>query len=296
MEEKKDINKESKSDKMCAPGKRFEAGSCASLYVIIKLVEAYNEDQSDENKIKLSQTKEVIYPNKYKKYLILELQKRIGDKCTNQKCWSKQEFIKKMEKEAKDEFTKYTFLADSPQGKFAWLSTININSCMEQYEKVHKDFKFLGAVPMDFASLPNLMMNKLNMEEMINNGINKYGIVFNLDEHYKSGSHWVAMYVDFNKCEIYYFDSVGIKPEERVRAYMRKLTKYCKNDPKIDYNKVQHQRKNTECGVYSIDFIINMLEGKGFKELCENPVSDDDMNKKREKYFDKYVHEEKNKK
>ena len=37
---------------------------------------------------------------------------------------------------------------------------------------------------------------KFNLEEHLNSGIDKIGIVFNTDDHDEPGEHWVAMYVD----------------------------------------------------------------------------------------------------
>jgi hypothetical protein len=52
-------------------------------------------------------------------------------------------------------------------------------------------------------------------------------------------------------------------------------------------NFVQHQFKNTECGMYSINFIDNFLfKNKTFFEIINNPVNDTDMNQMRyTKYF-----------
>ena len=54
---------------------------------------------------------------------------------------------------------------------------------------------------------------------------------------------------------------------------------------KIRYNRVQHQYKDTECGVYSINFIIRLLEGETFDEISNNPTKDDVMNQNRHIYF-----------
>ena len=53
----------------------------------------------------------------------------------------------------------------------------------------------------------------------------------------------------------------------------------------IRYNKMQHQYKDTECGVYSINFIIRLLEGEQFDEISNNPIKDDIMNENRHIYF-----------
>src|SRR5438552_3375551 len=156
----KDLIK-SKSDKKCAPGVKFEAGSCARLYVLIELAKAYNISAQPSDQIRLSPNFEVLNPQKYKRYLLYELNRRLEGSCTTQKCWSKQEFIKNMNEKAREEFTKYTHRPDSPQGKFDWLSTFDINDTMAQYERVYPDFKFFGAVPIDFADLPQLEAGRI---------------------------------------------------------------------------------------------------------------------------------------
>ena len=307
----------SKSDLQCAPGKEYEAGSCISLVILEEMCRAYNiMADEEENKIVLSSNMSVLNPQKYKIYLIYELGRRIGDKCETQKCWSKQDFIFQMNEAAKTELLKYTFKPDSPQGKFEWLSTFDINDSMEQYEKINPEFKFFGAIPMDFEDLPGLEINRIDYEKLHNDGKSLLGVIFNLDDHYDPGSHWVGMYTNLDKGHIFYYDSFGVKPEKRVRSLMRKQTRYLIdkrgfdiNDVYINYNKKQHQKQNSECGVYSMSFILRMVRedhkdilrekngenplnpnGEFFEQLCNTPISDNEINKCRKKYFDPYIH------
>ena len=57
------------------------------------------------------------------------------------------------------------------------------------------------------------------------------------------------------------------------------------DDFDIRYNKIQHQFKNTECGVYSINFIIRLVGGETFDEITNNILKDDFMNNCRNTYF-----------
>lgn len=295
---KETIKPMSKSDMKCAPGMVYDAGSCAELSVLIELAKAYNKTNNTEQ-IKLAPNFETLNPKKYKAYLVIELNRRIGDKCTTQKCWSKQDFVKHMEEVARDKFMKHTFRPDSPQGKFEWLSTIDINDSMEQYVRKYKGFKFFGAVPMDFAKLHGLEIADVDYNSLSNKGITKMGVIFNLDNHDQPGSHWTAMYTDFNKGHIFYFDSVGTEPEPRVRELMRKQARYMEtigkdvNSIRTDYNKIQHQRGGSECGVYSMNFLIRMTRGDDFDKLCARVISDEKINKCRNVYFDKHVHKKK---
>jgi hypothetical protein len=285
----KDLDEASKK---CAPGLKYEAGSCARLSVMVELAKAYNLSANSADKIRMASNFELLNPQKYKKYLVHELSNRVGDKCKTQKCWSSQEFISKMNEKAREEFVKYTHRPESPEGKFDWLSTYNINDAMAQYEKQYNDFKFFGAVPMDFAEI-GLEVGKIDYSNYIKNGIKRMGVVFNLDNHDQPGSHWTAMYSDFDKGNIYYFDSVGVKPEQRVRQLMRNQAKYMESQGKkidnirVDYNKVQHQKGDNACGVYAINFLVKMAKGTDFDQLCSNPVNDHKMNKCRSVYFDR---------
>jgi len=135
---------------------------------------------------------------------------------------------------------------------------------------------------------------KINIKEDLNEGYENLGMVFNLDDHDESGSHWVSMYVELvprnrGKASIYYFDSTADKPTKEIKKLVDNITKQyekLKND-KIEflYNDISHQKKNTECGVYCIHFITTMLEGKNFKEYINEIKRDDFMQKFRSFYF-----------
>ncbi|VBB17973.1 Ulp1 protease [Yasminevirus sp. GU-2018] len=279
----------------CAPGLVYEAGSCARLAVLVEMARAYNKSAPQPDHIRLSNNMETLNPQKYKAYLVDQINKRIGEKCTTQKCWGRQEFVRHMSAKAREEFIKHTHRPDSPQGKFEWLSTFDINDVMAQYYKEATGFKFFGAVPMDFADLPGVELSEANYDNYYKKGITKLGVIFNLDNHDQPGSHWTAMYTDLESGNIFYFDSFGVKPEPRVRALMRQQARFLEskgknvNTIRVDYNKVQHQKGNSECGVYSINFLVRMARGDNFDKLCNNPVSDKQINKCRSVYFDKFT-------
>ena len=51
------------------------------------------------------------------------------------------------------------------------------------------------------------------------------------------------------------------------------------------YNDKNHQKENTECGVYCLHFLTNMLKGIGFKQYLKKPLSDKDIEKFRNIFF-----------
>lgn len=275
-----------KSDKKCAPGVKFEAGSCITLPVLIAMAEAYNK--VNKNKIKLYQKEETLHSSKYKKYLLKEIGDRYKNVCDTQFCWTQQDFIKNMNEIMRLELEKFTLRPNGPEGKFEWLNTLNINEVMEQYQKTHPDFLFLGAVPIDFNEI-KLPASKVDFKECENDGITKFGVIFNLDEHWQSGSHWTSMFSDMKEGKVYYFDSYGSAVPKRIQKYMDKFVQYfeSKYNKECDsnHNKLRHQFGNSECGLYSINFILKMLEGDSFNKLTTNKISDDDVNKLRTVVF-----------
>lgn len=250
-----------------------------------------------------------------KRTLVNSISKKLSNSCSNQRCWLTLDVVKSIDNpRVKNDLLHHTYLPEGPSEKYAWLSTTHINEKLNQYHKVYPEFLFLGAVPIDFDDLPILGIRDIKWQE-IGKKKWKIGIVFNLDTHDMPGSHWVSVYADLKKGSVYFFDSQGSKPEKRIKLFMNRLFKnsyklrygedlpvkfiynsrdrnrltstHHKNIRVMDlrYNKVQHQFKNSECGVYSIHFILKLLDGKSFDCVCNDIVKDDTMNKNRLKFF-----------
>lgn len=173
-----------------------------------------------------------------------------------------------------------------------WLSNHDINKVLSQYEDKYSTFKSFGAVPIDFDLRENNSCSvselcNINCKELLKQKKKYIGIVFNLDKHNQSGSHWIALFVNIPKLEINFWDSVGTEPPTEVVTLMDKIHNQLKPlKMKKQINKVQHQYGNTECGVYSIYFITQQLDKKrSFKEVCNRIVNDAKMNAMRKEYF-----------
>jgi hypothetical protein len=222
-------------------------------------------------------------------------------KCNNEICWIKQDFIKNSPL-ANELIKNFKPLMPTKwiERPTEWLNTLDIKDVMNQYEIKYPDFEFIGPVPMDFDTkigFGQCVINELcniKLQSLLDKGKKKIGIVFNLDKHTQSGSHWVAMYCNINQTnkigEINYWDSYGMKPNNEVVILMERIKEQGKSlnyNFKIKINHIRHQYKNSECGVYCIYFLTNLLDGKTFEEVINNIISDDKMNAKRKEFFAK---------
>ncbi len=198
--------------------------------------------------------------------------------------------MEKLPTSLKEEWEKKFFRPKPPEewanDPDAWLDNHSIEAVLKQYEEHDPTFKSLGAVPIDFAApspyekqsnqclLPEFC--KLNLKELEAAGKTGVGMVFNLDPHFKDGSHWVALYIDVKTPGCYYFDSYGMRPPKQIKLLMETMWSQDKRC-KLAYNGRQFQYSKSECGMYSMFFIICMHYGIEFKKFVKHRVKDDVM-------------------
>ena len=224
--------------------------------------------------------------------------------CDKEDCWLKEITDTKI----REKIDKYIFAPDHPaewkRDYTEWLSNFDIFDVLHQYEETYKFFKFIGPTPIDFDSRPSDMKGdcvwkdlcNLSLSEQQSNGINKIGIVFNLDKHDKDGSHWISLFIDLKDSFIFFLDSAGEKPPPEVSKLVKRIKKqgkelslpiqfkYYENHP------LEHQMRNTECGMYSIYFIITMVTDK--TEFTRFSNYQDKINFfKKKRIPDKYVNQ-----
>lgn len=188
-----------------------------------------------------------------------------------------------------------------------WLSTLDIEAVMRQYQQRDPTFRFVGAVPIDFASPSDSgemgrcvtqALCQVRLKRWWREGVRRMGIVFNLDRHTESGSHWVSAFFDFSGNGLYYYDSFGDAPSPEVRrlfaALGAQLETHHGSPPTVRCNTVRHQFRNTECGMYSIYFLVSMLRmtdahtnsADAFAAFLRDGRNDRDMQRHREVFFD----------
>jgi hypothetical protein len=183
-----------------------------------------------------------------------------------------------------------------------WLDNYNIMGVMKQYQEAYPWFKFLGVFPIDFsapdpykhdgASGSKCLYKEtcdLNLKNEYANGTRGIGMIFNLDPHFKGGSHWVGLYINLKNIKkpfVAYFDSYGYKTPPLIARLMRSF-KLQINTCELGFNARRFQYGDSECGMFSMYFIICMMCGIPFKDFCKDSVNDDYMLQLRKILFSK---------
>lgn len=277
--------------------------TCFTKDQLITIIEVYNSDKENSDKIK------------YRKNMSIPelgqlLQKAMSNRCSSEVCYLKTtpmiEYFKTQDNRVKMNYYE-RFKPELPTDKGnpnnlrPWLSNTDIRRVMQMIQNISDDFVFLGPLPVDFEEVINQMVfdiceKKNTFQKMYSRGVRRIGIIINLDRFGQSGSHWVTIFIDMSHFNsdpddpwtIEFFDSTGNPPPKRLEKYMNgakdKLLQIG-GDVEIVINNVTHQKKDTECGVYSLYYIIERLKGRSAQDIFESVVPDDLMYKYRYRFF-----------
>jgi hypothetical protein len=266
--------------------------SCYTPHILMQIRNAYNASHSDAEQIHVTDPVQI--------WNILN--KRLVH-CKKEDCWLNQI----TDEELRKRIDRYIFAPDQPyewsKNPNEWLSNYDILNVLEQYERTYERFKFMGPTPIDFDAVlqrrqcVNNELCRFDLKSLIQKGKTKIGVVFNLDKHNQSGSHWVSLFIDTEGKFMFFFDSAGSRCPTAIYALVKRIKaqalamgqKYTffQNYPKT------HQYSNTECGVYSLFFIITMLTEK--TKFQSSMTFQDKLNlfKKHripDKYIERYRH------
>jgi len=89
--------------------------------------------------------------NYTKKELWQQIYNNLNNVCKYEYCWIDLKFIDSIQdKDLRRKIKYFTFKPKMTLKKYSWLSTNDIDYVLQQYEKVDKNFKFIGALPNDF--------------------------------------------------------------------------------------------------------------------------------------------------
>ena len=266
-------------------GKSISNDSCYTKNVIHTIKRAYNK-KNISRKI-VSKNSQSIYN---------ELTEKLNN-CNDESCW-----LEELDGNKRKEIQKNSFRPYKPvewqKNPVEWLSNFDILDVLKQYEEKYSDFKFIGPTPIDFNATPGndgkCVWQELcvfQLQKYKDSGFNNIGIIFNLDKHDQSGSHWVSLFISVKDNFIYYFDSAANEIPIEIKNFVKLVSSQSENKMKFLTNVPhQHQYGNTECGMYSLYFIITMLDDSIIKKRKINIFSKKRLNDKfiqtfRNKFF-----------
>jgi hypothetical protein len=217
------------------------------------------------------------------------LQNESGCKPDDEHCLIDKSSISEPEKKVlRSQYLRPKYPTEWLQKPDTWLDNIQIADVMKQYEEAFPWFRFMGALPIDFSAPDPYLTDKtvkqcmhpeickLDLRHEHEKGIRGLGFIFNLDPHFKGGSHWVGLYIDLKDIEhpfVGYSDSYGMKPPALIARLMRFIRLQTPNAT-LGYNARKFQNSNTECGMYSMYFIICMIAGIPFQQYVKEVVPD----------------------
>ena len=270
----------------CSPGmsNKYRKYTCYDDKFILKMKRLWNNKHPD-NKIIGKNIKDIWS----------ELKNKMSNVCETEQCWLNQHFIKN---NVSSDLKTYIFAPKMPNSWKTnyneWLTSTDIIKVMRHVEHGNKHFSFIGPSPIDFDDIKDKRciwpeLCNFNLERHINKGKRKIGIIFNLDPHYKSGSHWVSLFIDCDNEYIFFFDSNGTRIPKEIEQLVKRIQEQSSkigNMFKFDQNHpFEHQYENTECGIYSIYLIITLLNGGKYDIFKKNRISDKEMEKFRKNIF-----------
>ena len=282
--EKRSSNKGFKSVNCSPTTDKLLKFTCYTGKSLEKLKQLWNARHPD-SKIRTNDSKEIW----------TALKENMKNVCDTENCWLKQKFI---ENDLDTELRHYTFAPMAPakwnKKPDEWLSSIDINKIMKQYEKAHPNFVFLGPSPIDFdkrLEYGECVWNELcnfSLEKHIKRNKHKIGVIFNTDTHDLAGSHWICLFINVKKKFIYFFDSNNNRIPKEVMKFVKKVIKQGNVlgiKHKYIKNKIQHQKTDTECGMYTLYVIIQLLLERMTPEMFDKRVPDEEMKYLRKRYF-----------
>lgn len=241
--------------------RKFGDTTCFNEDQLFRLAKSWNKEHPN-NKVKATDPKGIHS----------ELAKKLQDVCLNEKCWTEQKFAQNL---FMDNLSIFAPVMPKKwlKNMTTWLDSNNIRNVMRPYEKLYKDFQFLGPAPIDFAEKDhngNCIVSdelcKLDLKKMDAAGKKRIGIIFNTDPSYRGGRHWFAMFItiiDINKrVEVEYYDSTNAKIQTQIYDFVNYLKNQFFNPNVVVFEKNNNseQRGTSECGMFCILFILDKLE------------------------------------
>lgn len=149
-----------------------------------------------------------------------------------------------------------------------WLTNIIIDRSLARFSTSCERYQFLKTSSRDYYNVKDSEVARFDLKQSIQNGKKAIGAVFNTALSSNKGEHWVCVVINLlaRPNRITYFDSNGNEPAQEIRDWIMKqyavLVDMCSKSsletPLYIVNNINHQKSDTECGIYCVAF--NMTE------------------------------------
>jgi hypothetical protein len=300
-------------NKKCAPSKKYKNGSCFTHNALKKIATNYNK--KSKNKIDI---------NKNKQELVKELENKLQNKCDNHACWLRLDFVKEIDEDILNNTfrpigpsKKYEWLSTShinnvvEQYQESHKNFLFLGAVPHDFE----DLGILGISDLNFTETEKNGKTKIGMVINLDNhnqdGSHWVALFTDLENNQiyffdsvgKRPSKRIRKFINRIAKYLYKKTHNTKLPINDIVSRLKDINKLTKEEIQeiikenihlknilksgfdVRYNDIQHQFDNSECGVYSINFITRLVEGETFDSIVKNVTKDDVMNEFRKTYF-----------
>jgi hypothetical protein len=192
------------------------------------------------------------------------------------------------------------FLGNGPADSTALLSDTNIDGALARWavigtDEFNKKFHHVPFQMIDFLQ-HQTDLARLDVADLHQKGYDCFGVVLNTDVSSGRGIHWFCIYCSLGKTKqdkttLEYFNSSGFPPKSEVTYWLEQTAAKLRQAGFTDVEIVhatggkQVQNSKTECGVWSLVYILSRLMNKPPNWIVSVGANDDDMVSFRKRLF-----------
>jgi hypothetical protein len=187
-----------------------------------------------------------------------------------------------------DEELKQNFKSKGDRYIPDWLNNHEIDNVMNNFKLAFPNFYPYKTQSIDFSKIKS-ELGKYDTPKLLKK-YNQIGCVINTDYHWGGGIHWLCVFIDAINGTIEFFNS-GKKKYKQIIFWMIKTKLILKKHypdkifKMVLITEIEHQKYDSECGMFSLYYIWERLNGRPYTWFNENEITDLEVFKVRRKFF-----------
>ena len=232
---------------------------------------------------------------------IIELVKQDLGVDSEKEIYEHTEFKKIMGGDLSNKILKTIFKLEGPANTVELLSNFDIDGTLDQWMRLSPEIYNKKCYHITYKMIDFKHTGKdlyyLDIKELMDNGYKCFYCVLNTDISSGRGKHWFCVFGDLehegteeDPVIIEYFNSSGFPPRREmvdwfnyIEAEMYKGHRLVVEHKIVVKNRLQYSR--TECGVWSLAYILNRLRGRPTNWFESQNIDDQEMYKCRQYIF-----------